>query len=117
MFDSSNPMAFMDIFSLIIFGYLTFCGITGKGQLYKTDTVHKSKHEEFVRNMRIFALVVGPIGLLSVICQMQDWQPWGIILYFLSMAGVIAALVYCYLVGDRHIKNKAAKANKMDDKK
>lgn len=115
--DTSSPMAFMDIFSLIIFAYLTICGISGKGQLYKTDSVHKSKREEFLKVMRIFALTIGPIGVLSVVCQMNDWQPWGMILYFVSVAGVLGALVYCYLVGELHMKKKAAKEGKQNDQK
>lgn len=111
----------IDIMTLAIFGYLTFCGISGKGKVFENENVHASKADEYARTARKFSLILGPIGLLSVLFMWVPklfaqapgddsiWKTFGFICYGLSLIGVICFVVYTYRVGKGYVDKVQAK--------
>lgn len=105
---------FIDMITLVIFGYLTFCGISNKGKIFENENVHPSKAEEYAQNARKFSLIMGPIGILSVALMWipnggQIWKTLGFVCYGLALIGVILFVVYTYRVGKEYVKKHADK--------
>lgn len=111
---SDMRMQLVDMIILITFVVVTICGLIGKGPIFTNDNVHKSKKAEYVKNVRLFALIDGPLGILSVvllwipankpILAILSWVCFG-----LALIGVILLMVYCYRVSEQYVNKKSKK--------
>ncbi len=103
-------MEFFNIFEICIGAYLLYCGISGKGKYYENQYCKVSR-EQYVKIMRIFALVVGALILVSPILQLlkvieaSSALSW--VLWVVNMIGIIGMLVANVRMTDR-AKAKAA---------
>ncbi len=103
-------MGVFNIFEIAIGVYLLYCGITGKGKYYENQYC-KVPVEQYVKIMRVFALVVGVLILVSPTLQLlhvieaSSWIAWA--LWFVNMIGIIGMLIANVRMTDR-AKAKAA---------
>lgn len=104
-------MQAVDTIILITFIVVTVCGIVGKGPIFTNDNVHKSKREEYVKNVRLFALIDGPLGILSVVLlwipgNQRIWTILSWICFGLALIGIILLMVYCYRVSEQYVNKQ-----------
>ena len=103
-------MEFFNLFEICIGIYLLYCGISGKGKYYENQYC-KVSQEQYVKIMRVFALVVGVLILVSPVLQLlnvieaSSWIAWA--LWLVNMIGIVGMLVAYVRMTDR-AKAKAA---------
>ncbi len=106
-------MEFFNLFEIAIGAYLLYSAATGKGKYYENQYC-KVPREQYVKVMRIFALVVGIMILVSPVLQMlkvieaNSTVSW--VLWFINMLGIVGMLIANIRMTDRE-KAKAAQSN------
>ncbi len=109
--------SFFAMFQALIGAYLLYCGITGKGQAYKADNIKEDQKPKFLKFMRLFCLVMGPISLLCALLEYLAQQTPSLMIgvfiaYGLFGTGVIYALVVTYRMANRPPRKAAKKEGK-----
>ena len=80
----------MAAFQMFIGGYLIYSAITGKGQAFNVETIRKEDVPQYIRYMRIFCTVTGPICLIGgVACYFSAQIDW---MYYVALSTVFAVL-------------------------
>lgn len=101
----------LDMFQLFVCAWMIYGGIMNRGAMYKDDTIHKTKKEEFHKFMRKFCLTAGPLGVAGAVVNMLGYKTAGAVLLVLLIVYVIAFGVISYRFGDEYIKKQSAKNN------
>ena len=109
----------MDILDFVIVGacaYLTICGIVGKGSIFKDEQIHPSRRADYRKLMRLFSLVAGPLGILSILLERFVNRTLGIVTTAVFLLLIVAV---CILIRTRNIayvnKKKEGKAPQKDE--
>lgn len=105
-------MEFFNYFEIILGIYLLYAAITGKGKYYENPYT-KVPREQYVKVMRILALIVGVMIMISPALQLlgvlQPNSPVSWVLWGVTMLGIITMLVANVKMTDR-AKAKAAQS-------
>ena len=110
--------SFFSMFQALIGAYLLYCGITGKGQAYKADNIKEDQQPRFLKFMRLFCLIMGPLALISALFEYLVAQtPSLIIGVYISYGLFAAGIIYAIVVTARMTNRPPRKASKKDGKK
>lgn len=107
---SMGGMQILDIIIIATCAYLFFCGIVGKGSLYKDDQIHPSRKADYFKAMRIFALVAGPVGVLSIVVERFVNPTLGFVMTGIFLAMIVAICVVIWPMNAERVKKKEGKA-------
>ncbi len=109
--------SFFTMFQALIGVYLLYCGITGKGQAYKADNIKEDQKPKFLKFMRLFCLVMGPLMLILALLEYLSAQTPSLVIgvyiaYGLFGAGVVYALIVTAKMADRATRKATKKEGK-----
>lgn len=105
--------SFFTTFQALIGAYLLYCGITGKGQAFKADTIREDQKPKFMKFMRRFCLVVGPVMLLSALFEYLAAQtPQFMIGVYITYGIFVVCLVYAIVVSSKMANRTPKKIKK-----
>lgn len=99
----------LDILDLVIVGtcaYLTFCGIAGKGSIFKDDQIQPSRKADYRKLMRTFALVAGPLGMLSIVFERFVNRTLGIVTTAIFLLLIVAVCILIRPMNVNYVKKK-----------
>jgi len=106
-----EPFGLMTLFELFIAVYLLYSAVKGDGKLYENEYLNCSR-EEYVKGMRILALITGLLMLassgLELLNVVDPVSALGIILWVLTFICIVLMMVYSSKKTDR----AAAKADR-----
>lgn len=98
----------LGLFELALGGYLIYCAITGKGQIYKNENIKKGMEKKHTAAMRLFSAFLGPLmaalGVLDYFSSRISgtWvKPTLIILWAISLLGMVALFIVSFKMTDR----------------
>lgn len=98
----------LGLFELALGGYLIYCAITGKGQIYKSENIKKGMEKKYAASMRLFSAFLGPLmaalGLLDYFSSRLEgaWvRPALFALWGVSLLGMAALVTVAIRLTDR----------------
>ena len=105
-------MEFFNIFEIGIGVYLLYAAVTGRGKYYENEYC-KVPREQYVKVMRIFALVVGILIMIAPVLQlaglMSEGSIWAWVLWGINMVGIAGMLVANVKMTDRERAKQGVK--------
>lgn len=96
--EGGTSTAIMPFFQILIGLYLVWAGLRGSGKIYANRSVKKEKAGKYIKNMRIFTLISGPLLALPGVFGLTGWVD-GIAVFGIDLLTVVWAIGFISVIG------------------
>jgi hypothetical protein len=81
--------------------YMLYCAITGKGQVYNSNTIKKGMEEKYRDFMKKFCYAGGVVAIVTGVLDYFHIEPYATIVFCIFFAMVVVLIVYFFKNTDR----------------